>query len=701
MDEAGISQFVAFLREEETRSRDDNLDDERALALSMYNGEPFGDEEEGRSQLVTRDVAEVIDYMTVSILDTMVSGDKAVEFEHANKQAAEQATAAITRDYRQGRSGYRFLHDWIKAGLLEKASIAKVIVEEQPPKRIEATVSVDELSMLQEQGAEIIAADEKPDGTFTIAIAEPQPPKFREYVSPNEHTGFANDATDLDEDCVYLRFSEPKSLSQLAQMGFDTEGLSGEPDIDTSGLSQARDGAAMAWRSTGDNRTGPNRRVMFHEEYSQYDLDGDGIAERILSHRVGSEILARDGQFSIQPIEDQPGVSWCPFPMQHRIVGQSLADKVMDIQVTRSTGLRMVFDNFYQGIAPRTTISESAIGDNTIDDLLTTRAGAIIRYKGATPPAPYVLPVMAGDAMNLLEFMAGERESRTGITRLNQGLDPDAMNKTATGMAMQASQGQQIELYVARNFAEGFARLVLKKYNLMRQFGGPMELVIDGEAVTVDPREWPEDMNVIARVGLGSGSKEQRLQHRMVLLQVAQQALAGGSRIFTDDNLYNNIKGLVADANLGSVRELVTDPATLGEVEEQPDPAMLKAQADSMIAAQKLELDKQGAEAKHMLAAEQMQVDAQLKREAQAADLEATREQAAAKIQLMRDEAAAKIALDRERAAAEADLAIRQQEFEMNMAREQMVLQREQAAHKADIDEQSVAKKRPGGDLDK
>lgn len=702
MEEPNIRQFVAFLTQEETNSRDDNLDDERALALQFYNGEPFGDEEEGRSQLVTRDVAEVIDYMTVAILDTMVSGDKAVEFEHSDTKAAEEATAAITRDYRQGRAGYHFLHGWIKAGLLEKTSIAKVIVEEQPPKRVEQTISIDELTLLQEQGVKIIGAEDHGDGSITVAIAQPQPPQFCEYVSPNEHTGFANDATDLDKDCVYLRFSEPKSLSQLAEMGFDTEGVSGEINIDTSGLSQARDSSAIERNSMLDNRTGANRRVILHEEYSRFDLNGDGIAERIVSHRVGNEILVRNGQLSIEVIEDQPGVAWCPFPMQHRIVGQSLADKVMDIQVTRSTLLRQAMDNLYQSNSPRVTISESSIGDNTIDDLLTVRPGAVVRYRGSVPPNPVTLPFTADASFKAMEILTGERESRTGITRMNQGLDPDAMNKTASGMAMQQASGQQIELYVARNFAEGFARLVLKKYNLMRQFGKPMELVIDGETRTVDPTKWPEDMNVIARVGLGSGSKEQRLQHRMVLLQVAQQAAMGGSRVFSDENLYNNIKGLIADSNLGSVRDLATDPATLGDAPEKPDPAMLKAQADSMIAAQKLEQDKADAQAKHMLSAEQMQVDAQLKQEQQAADLQATREQAAAKIQLMREEAAAKIQLDRERAAAEADLAIRQQNFEMDMAREQMALQREQAAHQAQMNEQSaVEKKRPGGDLDK
>jgi len=682
MDEFDLDSFVAFLREQEAESRDDNLDDERALAINFYNGEPFGDEEEGRSQLVTRDVAETIDYMTVAILDTMISGDRAVEFEHPDQKIAEQATAAITRDYRQGRAGYRFLHDWIKAGLLEKSSVAKVMVEEQPPKRVEAVVSEIEMSMLMDGGAQIAEASDNGDGTWTIAHLVPQPPLFREYVSPNEDTGFALDATDLDDDCGYLRFSCRRTLSDLSRLGFDVTDLASDTRFDSSGLAQARDGdRAMSWWS-GDNRTGVNRKVEHHEEYSRYDVNGDGIAELVLSHRVGNQILRRDdtGELAIEIVDEHPGVSWCPFPMQHRIVGQSLADKVMDIQVGRSMLMRQAMDNLYQSNAPGMAVSETAIGVNTIDDLLTVRPGRIIRYKGAVAPAPITVPFVAQSAFEAMEVMAGEKESRTGITRLNQGLDADALNKTATGTALMQAQGQQMELYVARNFAEAFARLILKKYRLMREHGQPMELVIDGEVVSIDPRQWPDDMTVIARVGLGSGSKEQRLQHRMALLQITQEGVKSGLRIFSEQNIYNNIKGFIADANIGAVRDLLTDPDMLGPPQEKPDPQMLKAQADATIAAQKQDMAQQEAALK----------------------LQLQREEAEAKLQFMREEAAAKIELDRQKAAAEAELAVRQQDFEMQMAREQMALQREQAAHKADLDERAaVSKKRPGGDLDK
>lgn len=700
--EPDIEGFVAFLREEETKSQDDWLAEERANAIDFYNGEPFGDEEDGRSQLVTRDVAEVIDYMTVSLLRTMVSGDKVVEFDCSEPprpverddqgnpasrppSMSEQVTIAVTREFMQGQNGYRLLHDWIKAGLLEKASVAKVCVIPQPPKRREAVLSLDEMAGMADQGVEFIASAQMDDAgqQWAVAWLEPQAPKFRDYVSPNEETCIAQDATDLDDDCVYLGFHSEKTLSQLAEMGFDTGDLSdnGATAQATDILSNARDQASGQYRDFGFNRTGANRKVIYHEEYSLFDLNGDGIAERILSHRVGNQILARtNGELAIDAIEDQPGVVWCPFPMQHRIVGQSLADKVMDIQRTNSVVLRQTMDGFYFANNPRTFISEGSMGDTTIDDLLTVRAGGVVRYVGAVKPDIMQNGMDPSAGIALMEKLNGEKESRTGITRLNQGIDADALNKTATGTALMQAQGQQIEEYLARNFAEAFARLMLKKYRLMRQFGQPFEMVIDDMPVTIDPRQWPEDVNVVVRVGLGSGRKDQRVQYRTMLLEIAQAAMGAGSRVFSDTNLYNNIKGLIADANLGNVRELATDPDSLPPAEEKPDPEMMKAQADAQIRA----------------------ADLQGKQQEAALNLQLKQEESQARIQLMREEAAAKLELEHRRQESEAALALRQQDFEMGLAREQMELQREQAAHKASIAEQSaIDKKRPGGDLDK
>src|SRR5690606_12591455 len=110
-------ELLTFLKEEYDRCRDDTLEDERATAIDRYNGEAYGDEEDGRSQVVARDTAEVVDYMVISILRTIVSGDRVVEFVHRNSDAAQQATETIMHLLMDDQDGYTIIHDWLKAGL--------------------------------------------------------------------------------------------------------------------------------------------------------------------------------------------------------------------------------------------------------------------------------------------------------------------------------------------------------------------------------------------------------------------------------------------------------------------------------------------------------------------------------------------------------------------------------------------------------
>lgn len=676
-------ELIAYLQGQENDARNDTLNDERKVALEFYNGEPFGNEETGRSQVVTRDVAEVIDYMLASVLRTMVSGDRIVEFQamaDEDRDAVAEANEAVQQQFMNAQDGYRVLHDSLKAGLMEKTGAVKTFVEVRETRvtqevdeaglvALDEVVTIDSAEMLAEPTGIDMETGLSTGGVWRVSYVK-QEPLFPDVPIPNEELLVARDSRQLSDG--YHAHKVRKTVSDLRKMFGDVvdESLLGYDGRNAgSQLADARD-----YPQQGDSyRSGANRWAWLLEEYCDYDLDGDGITEKLRIQRSGRQI------FSVEQIEDGLIEEWCPFPMQHRRVGQSLADKCMDIQLVRSVLLRQSLDNLYLSNVPRMLVPEASMGDTTVDDLLTVQPGALVRYIGAQPPTPLVTPFVAESSFQALEFMAGERESRTGITRMNQGLDADALNKTATGTAMMQAAGQQMEEYIARHFAEFIGRVFRKKYRLMRDYGQPFTVMLDGVLKQVNPSNWPDDIRVIVRAGLGTGRKEQRVQTRAMALQIMQAAAAGGSRTVTDENVYAMLKGLFQDMNLGSVHELLTDPSSLEPEEEPQDPKMMEVQAKAMIAAE----------------------EQQRKREESEANITLKAEEAAAELQFMREKAALEIELARDKAAAEEALAIRQQNFEMSLARDQMALQREQAAHKAGMDETSVSKKRPGGELDK
>src|SRR4249919_212956 len=672
------SDLLAFLKQEEARSRNEDLLDRAEVALDSYNGNLYGDEEDGRSQVVTRDVAEVVDQMEIAVLRVFVSGDRVVEFEPSSseeEQAADDATEVVQRQF--SRKGYQLLHDWFKEGNLCVAGIVKSCVERKrarvefltdDPERDEA-IEADSLGIDPETGVEM----------FRAVKLEEREPEFKDYLVPlEEYRGDLSNYRDLDA-MPYQAHASAKTLSDLVEMGFDRDEVE-SLSSDLRRVDQLSD--ARGEPEFHPERQGALRRVLLLEEYVCFDADGDGIAERLCIHRVGDTILR------IEPTDYHPFTLYCPFPMPGRATGHALAEKVTDIQRVNTVLNRLALDGLYCNLAPGYIVPDTAVNANTYDDLLTVRPNRIVRTTGKADIVPEAKNEVSAVAWQAMEFMIGQRESRTGITRLNQGLDADALNKTATGTALMQAQGQQMEEYLARNFAEALASLMRLKRKLLSRYGSPVSLRVDGQYREIDPRQWGEDMDVIIRVGLGSGRKEQRLAYRMQMLGVQQQVMMSQLPIVTPEHIYKSIAGLVRDANLGSPADYVLDPETLkdpqtGEMPPQPPSA-----------------DEQKAQAEMQMQAAKMQGDQQL----QAQKLDGMRQEAMLKADLARQVAETDAQLARDKAEFEAQQARDKFEFEKQLAVEKLRFEeRRSQADAARRDKETDAKvsaNRPGGKLD-
>lgn len=658
-------QLLQFLQREEARATDTTLNEERKTALEFYRGDLFGDEVDGRSKLRTRDVAEVVDYMQASVLRTLVSGDKVVEFEPSTPgqdDVAQQITDRIHWNFLREQDGFAILRDGVKAGLLEKSGVWKSWVERpkvpQPVRVnardleaagadiIQAAPLSDELGqpdydvlpaldeaglpIVNEFGEEVVEAVQLYDAVQMV----PGPARFRDAAIPNEEFFVAPDARTLDA-AIYLGNTTRVALSDLIGMGYseaDVENLHGE-DASAQDLRDARDEG----RSNGENdtvRVDLARQVVLREEYVRYVWNGSYQLIRV--HRVHNSIL------SVEPVSMQPYTLWCPFPMPHRLIGQSLADKVMDIQVARSHMLRQAMDALYIANAPRLYVDMGQADETTLDDVLDVAPGGIVRGNGPNAVTPLVQPFAAGNAFQAMEIMAGEKESRTGITRMNQGLDADALNKTATGTALMQAAGQQMEEMVAREVANAIGELFEKKFQLMATEMVPHLWQYDGRTVEIDPSQWPQDLRVAVRVGLGSGNKDKKLQGIMLLKQTQAEAMQVDPRMVPADKAFETAKLVTSTLGLGPATQYFADPAEFGEQEEQPDPAVIEAQAK----------------------AAQSQAEMQAKMQMEAAKLELQREEMSARLELERQKAEAEMTLARERMAAE-----------FQLKRDQMVMQ--------------------------
>jgi hypothetical protein len=613
-------------------------------AFSYYEAQPLGNEIEGRSQIVLPDVQETIDYMQQSVLRAFVSGDRVVEFEatdEADAQAADDATAAINYNFMRTQDGYRTMYDGLFDGLLRKMGVFKTVVEDtEKVTRQTVTTTEDVLAMLADMGVSIEGYEDNGDGTVNATIAETTTTKvFNDYAVPLSEFRFSSNARHED-DAVYLAHVCEKTRSELVDMGFDAAQVydlpmhSKAPELDRT---ESRN--LDHWRQSENSKA--LERVLLCEEYAHADVNGDGIAERVKVYRVENEILldAETGQPSIEVVDDHPFAVFCPFPRPHRMVGYSLADKVMHIQYQRSFVGRQLFDGLALSNMPRPVVDTNMADADTYSDILSPIPGSPIRVRGGSSSVqPFQTSFDPGKSLAVMEWITGERESLTGITRLNQGLDADTLNKTATGTAMMQAQGQQSEEAIARQFAECIGRLFSKKYRLMKAEGVPIKLKVDGQYRQVDPSQWPDDICLVVRVGLGTNSKDKRIQYRMAMANALTQSLMQG--MSGPEHVFRWFDGMARDTGLGQGDDFVYDPDNMPEGQQpKPDPEAEKAQAEMAMAQAKMQGEQQLAEMRLQIQAQQQELAQQLAREKAEADARLAREKAEFEAQLARDKA--------------------------------------------------------------
>jgi len=554
------------------------LNAEREQALNYYLGKPFGNEIDGRSQVVTRDTLETIEWMLPSLLKIFTAGDKAVEFTPKGAEdvdAAEQETSYVNHVVMQQNDSFMSMYTWMKDALMMKTGYVKVYwdTSEDVTEDNYHNLSVEELTMLsQDQGVEIVAAEESELGyNVTVKRVTKTGRVCIDPVPPEEIlVDMACRKVDLSV-ANYIEHRMRKTISEIRLMGFDIADEIGDYDETSNddSISTARN--QYDEDDQGYEGADPSTRmVWFRDVTMRIDADGDGIAELMRYYIVGSEIIYSG------KAENVYYAALCPLPMPHRHVGLSLADLVQDVQLIRSTVMRQYLDGLYLANNGRYAISDRV----NLDDMLVSRPGGIVRVQGDPMSAimPLVHPNTGASAIEGLSYLDTQKENRTGITKYNQGLDANSLNKTATGINQIMSAAQQRMELVARIFAEsGVKRLFQLTHELLKKHSDKATIFrLNNKWIPVDPRQWQTRTDMTIAVGLGTGNKDMQLQHLMSILQVQREALAIG--VSTPKNIYAAAKRLAENAGFSDGNEFFTDPSEQQQPQQPPSNPLLEVE---------------------------------------------------------------------------------------------------------------------------
>lgn len=579
------------------------LSEQRRQAMQYYLGEPFGDEQEGRSQVMLTDVQDTIEWMLPSLIEIFVSNDKAVQFTPVGEedvQAAEQETDYINHVFYKDNPGFMVLYTWFKDALLSKNGIIKAVA------RYHQTVNDDEYEGLTEiqvaqlaedRELEILAASMYEDEQTGLPLFDMTVRRTRDKKKiciepiPPEQFLISRRAASIDE-AEFTGQRLRKSQSELILEGYDPEVVQRLPSHDEEEYNEERytrfvRDEEYPYAYEGGVNHAASREIWITECYFRADYDGDGIAELrqvVVAGNGNGELLRNE----VWDHERPPFYDICPTPITHKFFGLSVADLTMDIQRIRSVLLRQMLDAQYLANNPRHAVVEKEVN---LDDMLVTRPGGLVRItRPEAVPQPLITQPPQQTTFNLFEFMTGERESRTGVSRYTQGLDPGSLNDTASGINQLMTAAQMRVKLIARLFAEnGLKKLFVGIHELVRKHQDVARTIrLRNQWIEVDPTSWHERTDLTIEVGLGSGNKEAQLLHLDSIAQ-AQAAIIqvqGGVQgpIVHARHIYNLMEKKSELAGFKQPDLFAADPDDEQNQpppqQPQPDPAVMKIQAD-------------------------------------------------------------------------------------------------------------------------
>lgn len=627
MEETEVLNAVKAELERAESFMESKISIERAAAYDYYHGKLFGNEVEGRSQVVSADVAQAVDSAVPAIVKIFVSGDKAVEFTPRGPEdvkSAEQATLAANYVFFTQNNGYALAHDFIKDGLLQKTGVFKW-------KWVEPTYAEQKYSGVDPLTLQILATnpdievvsikpEETEEGgpeTFDVVVKErKEAGKVEVCVPPPEEILISPDAEGMDVmKMPFIAHTPLLTKSDLVELGIAPDVIESLPQGDTGTLF-ADELIARKDRTDSDatllDDKPHNPVYRYNECYLKLDVDGDGIAELRKICTVGDTVLMNE------TVDHIPLAIWTPKVMPHEVVGMSLADEVMDIQLLKSTIWRQALDNLYLTNAPRLF----AQGDVNLDDVLTVKPGGVIRGEMGSQLTPIAVPFTAGNAFQMLEYADQEEEVRTGISRLFQGIDPQSINKTATGVNALINQANARVELMARNAAEFGFKPLFKGilYLLSKHQQQALMVRLSNNFVPIDPETWSKEYDMSCNVGLGMGTKDQQLMQlqslgqdlAMIMQSPFAQQLIDAKKIFNYEQKKIELMGFK------DVATFLNDPEGQPPPQPQKPPEIQKAEMQ-------IQADKEKFAAESQMKAVEMEQEGQLQMQKAQIDAEVAR----------------------------------------------------------------------------
>ena len=552
-----------------------------ARRVSEYQGKPYGNEQKGKSAIVSLDIKRQSEWAHAALVDPFVGATdviKCTPVTWEDREAARQNELLLNTQFCRQFDRYNFMTNAIKVLDMEATCVIQTgwEYEDEQVEVEREIVEVDEIT-----GEEYIAI-ENIEETKVLTNRPTAVVRRNEdvYVDPTcmgDHdkmqfviVRYETDLSTLKQDGRY------KNLDKI-QVG--SEDANSHDDYETKY-------SKISSFTFEDN---PRKKMVMYEYWGNYDINDDGIAEPIVCAWVGSTVI----RLELNPYPDKkPPFIIVPFnKIPFEIYGESNADLISDNQKIKTAITRGIIDNMNQSNNGMIGIKKGALDPGNREKFM---KGKPFEFNGS--PNDFwqgSFNNIPGSAFDMLALMNNEIESITGIKSFSGGITGSSLGGTATGARGALDATSTRRLNIVRNIAENLVKPLMRKWMAYNS-----EFLEESEVVRITNEEFVEvrrdDLAGKIDIDITVSTQEDnaaRAQELGFLLQTLGSSLP-----------FDMTRMIMAE--IAKLSKLPTLEKQILEYKQEPDPVQQKMQ-ELQLAKLEAEIQRLKADAMNKIASSQ------------------------------------------------------------------------------------------------
>jgi hypothetical protein len=376
-------------------------------------------------------------------------------------------------------------------------------------------------------------------------------------------------ATGLETDTIYDEETLAREAMSNASIGVASGGVG-------AGVSRVNNKIPLAisgstWLDDDDAEDAAGQMLTVYKTYIRIDAEGRGRQDLYRVIHCGEVMIDK------VKVDDHPWVIFKPAPMPHVFWGDNFAARVIQTANVKTTLTRAIIEQAVDATNPRYMVARGGLAQAR--ELLDNRRGGIVNVRSlADSVAPLPQTPINPFVLQTIGLVDSDRQDITGISRLSQGLDKNALShRNSGGLVEQLTDNSMVRTkIIARLFAAQFLKnLYLKVYALIIKHEKTERIIeVAGNYVPVTPSDWKSRKDCIVDMSLGYNEREAKVKD-MAEFVAMMDANPANQRLFDEKKRYNVYKTMLETKGYKNVQDFLNDPEQLQPPE--PDPMAMLA----------------------------------------------------------------------------------------------------------------------------